>query len=629
MNFYDFVSAEAIGRGASTVAATATEDIGQQQHVYLSDDSSQPQQEFQPPMDMHMRNEEFQDEGHSSMRSLEQQHSNNIDMLLAKELNQLSFRKRNEISEEVHGVSCLYAVDETPELLFRSLEELQFEVDHIVPSHRKVAYVLSQQIYKKNLRIQEKQQQQQQQQSQQQSQQQQQQQQQQQSQPQCKNNDCNPEKNNGYINDPDFLLLFLRRDLFVIEKAALRLVNFMELVYELWGERSLTEKIWQFQASLNSFELDILRTGTVQCLQGRDRAGRRVILNSAYDNPEYTVQNRLRNSLYLIMSIIEDVTTQKKGAVVITMMHNVSIDDIQRRGRVHQQIRDCFPLRTSALHFCLPHKHQTAQPTPNPQLLRLLKAMFVMSIGAELRPHLRVHTGSTVECMYALQSFGILSDQLPFNSTTGKVKTKQHRKWLDLMLQKEMVWKEKKTFNKIECPMINDVLFGRGWPIMKHPGNGVLRHIINSKLEEYLNEKTKRGKTLIAYSVVFMVKQQEDGGRFLKEDSGWWVEVSNEMARHKVSIAFRDARKLKSNANHSSGNGNGHNGQGSKANTTHEKSMVSNAAVCNPSTTKRKEGEMVAVSEEKYCQQESDCSTSVFLEMDGIKRQRCCFHNGC
>jgi hypothetical protein len=67
----------------------------------------------------------------------------------------------------------------------------------------------------------------------------------------------------------------------------------MELVYELWGEVSLTEKIWQSQAYLDSFEREVLRTGTMQCLQGRDRAGRRILGNFADDNSKLSVENRV------------------------------------------------------------------------------------------------------------------------------------------------------------------------------------------------------------------------------------------------------------------------------------------------------------------------------------------------
>jgi len=325
------------------------------------------------------------------------------------------------------------------------------------------------------------------------------------------------------------------------------------------------------------------------------------------------------------MTVAEDIETQKKGAVMISMWHNMSIDDIKQRGQTHAKMRDAFPIRISAIHFCLPYEtsffmndsngSKKRRYNNNPQFLQLLKAMFIMSIGAELRPHLRVHVGSTVECIYALQSFGILPEQIPFNAATHTIKTKYHLKWLELKLQKEKALEKNKHFNKIECPMIQDVLFGRGWPIMKHPGNVLLRNIINLKLEEYKNEKTKRGKTMIAHSVVWMVKNRGKGGRFLKEDSGWWVEVSNDMARQKVSIAFRDARKLKSNQTRSMNSS--ANGQAQKS--TNEASARSNSR----SGAKQKDDNGI---KDKNFQVQTDSSTSVFLGMDGItgiKRQRC------
>ena len=144
---------------------------------------------------------------------------------------------------------------------------------------------------------------------------------------------------------------------------------------------------------------------------------------------------QLRLSLFVTMAVLEDVETQKKGAVGITMWHKVSIDDFHKRGQCHKRIKEAFPIRLSAIHFCLPHENASSNDSSSPQLLRLLKAMFVMSIGAENRPHMRIHIGSTVECMYALQSFGILTEQIPVNATTGETKTKQHLKWLDLKLQ--------------------------------------------------------------------------------------------------------------------------------------------------------------------------------------------------
>merc|ERR1711992_180084 len=77
-------------------------------------------------------------------------------------------------------------------------------------------------------------------------------------------------------------------------------------------------------------------------------------------------------------------------------------------------------------------------------------------------------------------------------------------------------------------------------------------NIVQSKLEEYSNAKSKKGATDVTWSVVRMLKGKY-GTRFLKEenmesDGLGWIEVSNDIARQKVRAAFRDFRtKMKKN----------------------------------------------------------------------------------
>merc|ERR1712238_281933 len=104
----------------------------------------------------------------------------------------------------------------------------------------------------------------------------------------------------------------------------------------------------------------------------------------------------------------------------------------------------------------------------------------------------------------------------------------------------------------IECPNHFDILSGRGMRVMKQPGNILLIRIIVSKLDEYINLKScKLTETVkLTLDVVHLLKNKY-GARFLKEETtqsngnfGCWEEVSNEEARLKVRIAFRDKVKL-------------------------------------------------------------------------------------
>ncbi len=150
--------------------------------------------------------------------------------------------------------------------------------------------------------------------------------------------------------------------------------------------------------------------------------------------------------------------------------------------------------------------------------------------------------GSPTECLYKLQTFGINAIHVPINTNTGKIKTTYHHKWLRFQKSREDTILENKPFLRIECPEQADILFGRGWPKMNHPGNAHFRDVIERRSDEYNAVKSKTEKTILSWSIVLELRNS--GARFLREDeSGFWMEVSNEVARQKVSIGFRDFRK--------------------------------------------------------------------------------------
>jgi hypothetical protein len=141
-----------------------------------------------------------------------------------------------------------------------------------------------------------------------------------------------------------------------------------------------------------------------------------------------------------------------------------------------------------------------------------------------------------------LQSFGLPAQQVPVNANSGKLKIKAHQKWIETRIKREKATKSGTEFHGIECPELKDLLFGRGRPIMRHPGNVLLRNLIEARYQEYDEATTRTEKTEVARSIVRELRQSSC--RFLKEDpNGYWVEVSSEVARQKISAGFRDLRK--------------------------------------------------------------------------------------
>jgi hypothetical protein len=157
--------------------------------------------------------------------------------------------------------------------------------------------------------------------------------------------------------------------------------------------------------------------------------------------------------------------------------------------------------------------------------------------------------GSPMEIMYKLQTFGISPDQIPINSNTGKVKNQFHLKWLNMRQAMEEARASLESglsssvFNGIECPSHQDVLLGRGRPIVNHRGNVAMRQRVEARLARFSAATDKDEKTAIVWEVV--LETYQCNGRFLKEDPGkygWWEEVDQEVAKAKVGVYFRDLK---------------------------------------------------------------------------------------
>ena len=161
--------------------------------------------------------------------------SDNVDNVLARELNQLSFQERNKIHEEVHGVDS-FAVKETPELIERSLREMREALDKLAA---KEAY------------------------------------------------DRAVQMDSKYVQSRDVWLNYLRADLFDPAAAALRMTKHLDLLYHFYGVDALQRPI-QY-TDLNDAEKAFMRTGAYQILPSRDRGSRLILfLHSSKSGNNHT-----------------------------------------------------------------------------------------------------------------------------------------------------------------------------------------------------------------------------------------------------------------------------------------------------------------------------------------------------
>jgi hypothetical protein len=264
----------------------------------------------------------------------------------------------------------------------------------------------------------------------------------------------------------------------------------------------------------------------------------------------------MQADVYTTQCASDDEETQKFGIVLVVFLHkmeshtshDIHLEDLQWMKRMNE----CSPVRRSGSHVCLPD-------TPACYAIR---SSLLLLITKEQRTQTRVHVGSIAECYYSLKSFGVPTKCFPTNlNLSAKDYTKQRSDWVDLRRKLETNvleprWKTPGSFGSnvdssysfvndiILCPMQEDVLFGKGKPIMRHAGNVTMRNLVELWWGEY-EVADYSHKPNIAWRILFHV--QRFGGRFLKEHpDGWFMEVEDDDARRKISIALRD-RVKKSN----------------------------------------------------------------------------------
>ena len=148
--------------------------------------------------------------------------------------------------------------------------------------------------------------------------------------------------------------------------------------------------------------------------------------------------------------------------------------------------------------------------------------------------------GSIHQCQQQVIAYGISSHFLPVTNT-GNIKNQNLLKWIAFRQAKERASVLGIQFNGIDCPLVKDVLTGKGPHVSSNPANVVYRKIMESRFLEHRDAATADRKTVISREIVD--KLVRDGGRFLMKKESWWVNGDRETAREKVSIAFRDMRK--------------------------------------------------------------------------------------
>jgi len=419
-----------------------------------------------------------------------------VDSIIAQEIASLSIEDREKVLYDIHGISG--GIEETKELVESSLHMLEIELDKLQQaSGYQIAFQMDR---------------------------------------------C-------FVEDKMFRLRFLRAHLFDAAKAAEGIATHFEVKLELFGLELLTKDITQ--DDLDKDTMGVIYSGRIQRLPQRDRGGR--VVGIRFHLPSTVpVMAQLRAMFYLGMAAAEDEETQKKGHVTVSCV--LSEDENLFHSFHHRRelnlkmskVIEGMPNRYVGFHFV--HNFSVAW--------RLLLAIFKLATKQSNRIRIREHCGDREEFFQSLRAFGIPTDDFPLDER-GNILTefhimkmekrrimerfRQQRLTTDQPLATRLVTPE--TRNRVVTPSNNDVLLGRGKASYQHIGNVRLRHWIEQRRPAYEGASVVE-KAKMSAEIVALIKQST--GRFLKEDEAGWFEVPDQVAKKKVSHAFRTLRYLHS-----------------------------------------------------------------------------------
>lgn len=219
----------------------------------------------------------------------------------------------------------------------------------------------------------------------------------------------------------------------------------------------------------------------------------------------------------------EDEEIQKKGVVSIVYLVGTQVD--RRAAWAEPRLMSTMPMRECAVHICYDNI-----------LISPIVALARFAVGTFTRLRMKAYYGSYKECVEGLQSYGLPTYALPFDSE-GTPNNSDHKKFWENRRQHERRTTGISKF--VTFPGPNDVLVGRGKLCQDHIGNVRYRSLVEKYKDRY-DRSSSFDKTAIAFMIIKII--HESTGRFLKEDREGWVEVDDNKARAKVSHLFRTLR---------------------------------------------------------------------------------------
>jgi hypothetical protein len=250
-----------------------------------------------------------------------------LEVLIAQAMNSLSIEERRNALHDIHGVADID--DDDPQFIERKLADLEIELCHVP---EKQAYYMAK------------------------------------------------SSSPAYVADRDFRLLFLRADGFDAKAAALRMARHFETKLDLFGQEVLGREVRL--SDLDELDMKALKSGFLQWLPHRDRAGRAVMFWTPGGHIA-PLSNRFRASFWTAMTALRDKETQKRGMVGIVYAVGSKMGNFELKAAyTASKLVRSLPMRLVANHLCT-----------DKAINRIFLSAMLNSCGSFARVRIRSHFG--------------------------------------------------------------------------------------------------------------------------------------------------------------------------------------------------------------------------------------------
>ena len=350
------------------------------------------------------------------------------DAFLAQTMNQLSIQERQQVYEDVHGVST--TVDETPEFIQDCLQQMSAEIQAKLLSDAAARTATATDDAASNNGVGQQQQ-------------------------CCCALQVALQQDYQYV--MDLRIMFLRCEMYHVKHATSRMFAYFEEKLHLWGYDKLGRDILQSDF-VNPMEREYLNVGFYQILPGKDSSGRTMMFSMVKESQRsdnVPAEDKLRALWYMVMKMLrKNVSTQKDGIV------SIGYDCETREGfSIQEQVlvwKSCrllniLPLRIASLHYCY-----------SDPIIHALIALGTTALGARTRTRVRPHYGTHMEIMYELMTYGILPNVLPLEPSNDRgcddfvLSLKNHQSFLARMRKEE---EQEAELNRLSTSLANGHTF--------------------------------------------------------------------------------------------------------------------------------------------------------------------------